>query len=341
MDSSASRDSKLEIRLAASTSEATEAMDRAAQDIGESLRGAAAAAESLGGAAAQNLDKAAESGKKAAAAVEDVGEKARKSAAQLKALAVGFGGMALNSAGTWLGAHGHDTAAAYLTGIGGGVMQGAVLGGSVGGAPGAVLGGVAGGAFGAFNAYQTTEARRRAEEQARENLAESLHEQLNVYEQTALRVRAFSKELAALGDESRAASARQTELSAAIDERRRKDEELGNAQLQAARAADQTRFAQLARDRAMNAQELARLEAIEIRGDDEAASAPERGGGPRRDIAMGDDWLKKGIDLFGGAAAGGVGEAIRDLARESLNVSRQQLAALNKIATARSAAQWL
>ena len=32
-----------------------------------------------------------------------------------------------------------------------------------------------------------------------------------------------------------------------------------------------------------SAQELARLEAIEIRGDDEAASAPERGGGPRRD----------------------------------------------------------
>lgn len=335
MASSDQADSTLEIKLTADTAAATGGVDAAARDIAGAMQGVARSAEEAGQAAGGAMDQVAKKSREAADEVKRVGEHAKMSAGQLRMVAVGMAGMALNAYGAWQDNHGGRSAeTAYAQGILGSGAQGAMMGMMVGGPVGAAIGGVAGAAVGAFTTYQQREAAEKAEQQAREESIKSMREQVELYESLRARTSAFQKTLETLGNTEGDVASRTAARDREIARREAEDARLAQAQRDAAGRGDQAAFRDLSRDRQLNAQELSALRNLKIE-----VKEPERRERTGYDPSEGDSFLKKGWNLFGGLG-GGVNDAATQLAREGNDIMRQQLSTLNRIATQRTVAAW-
>lgn len=336
MAPSGREDSKLELKLTAETAPATQGVEAASRDIAGALRGVARAAEEAGSGAADAMEKVAQKSREAAAEVKKVGEHAKMSAGQLRMVAVGMAGMALNAYGAWQDNHGGRSAAtAYAQSALGSGAQGAMMGMMLGGPVGAAIGGVAGAAVGAFTAYQQREAAEKAEQKAREESIKSMREQVDLYESLRARTASFQKTLETLGNTEGDVASRTEARDREIARREAEDARLAEAQRAAAGRGDQAAFRDLTRDRQLNAQELSALRNLKIE-----VKAPERRERTGYDPSEGDSFLKRGWNLFGGIG-GGVNDAATQLAREGNDIARQQLSTLNRIATQRTASGWV
>lgn len=335
MASSGQADSTLEVKLTADTAAATGGVAAAARDIAGAMQGVARSAEEAGQAAAGSMDQVAQKSRAAAEEVKRVGEHAKMSAGQLRMVAVGMAGMALNAYGAWQDNHGGRSAGtAYAQGILGSGAQGAMMGMMVGGPVGAAIGGVAGAAVGAFTTYQQREAAEKAEAEAREKSIESMRKQIDLYEELRGRTEAFQGTLRRLGDATGDVAERKQWQSDEIAYRTAEDERLAREQREAADRNDTEAFAKLSRERQLNAHELAAIKAVSI----EAEPEERRRGAAWLDPAMGDRFAKMGMDLFGG----GVNDAATRLAQEGNDIGKQQLAVLNRIEGKRAAgAVWM
>ena len=331
---SSSPDSTLEIQLSADTAPATAAVQQAADKFKRVIEEMAIDAAEAGKAAGSAMEEVAEKSEKAAKKVKEVGESAKMSAGQLRMVAAGMAGMALNAYGAWQDNHGGRSAGtAYAQGVLGTGLQGAAMGGMVGGAPGAVIGGVAGAAVGAFTTYQQRSAAEKAEAEAREKSIASMREQVELYESLRARTEAFQKTLLGLSDAESGAAQREEDRQREIARREEEDARLAQAQRDAADRNDADAFRSLSRDRQLNAQELAALKSLKV----EDAPEKERRGSDWTDPTMGNQWAKMGMNLFGGER--GVDMATQ-YAREGNDIARQQLAALNRIETQQTTARW-
>lgn len=334
MASSGQADSTLEVKLTADTAAATGGVESAARDIAGAMQGVTRAAEEAGGAAADAMDKVAKKGREAASEVKQVGEHAKVSAGQIRALAVGMAGMALNAYGAWQDNHGGRSAgAAYAQGVLGGAAQGAAMG-AVAGPGGMAVGALAGAAVGAFTTYQQREAAEKAEAEAREKSIASMREQVELYESLRARTESFQTTLSSLGDAETDVAARAERRRSEIARREAEDARLATAQREAATRNDADAFRSLSRDRQLNALELAALKNLRIE-----APAPERRERTAFDPSDGDSFLKRGFNLFGGLS-GGVNDAATQLAREGNDIARRQLSVLDRIASRRAVAAW-
>jgi len=160
--------------------------------------------------------------------------------------------------------------------------------------------------------------------------------QIVLYERLASRTEAFRKTLEWLSDTEASAAARETARTREIGRREAEEERLARAQRAAADRGDEAAFARLSRDRQHNARELEALRNVRI---EEAPKEP-RAVRPSFDPAEGDSFLKKGWNLFGGLAGGGMNDAATRLAQEGNGIAREQLSVLNRIAARQTAAAW-
>lgn len=176
-------DKGIRIRLELDTSDVASGASAASGAVGSmaaEMESAAGAASSGMSSAEGALDRVGKAADKAAAATRKIGDAAKSAAKDagtaaaqiesklgnaLKATAMQAANLAVNLGSAYAKAQGNDTAASYISGIGGAAIQGAQAGMAFG--PwGALIGGLGGAALGGLTTYFGNQAAERQAEEA-------------------------------------------------------------------------------------------------------------------------------------------------------------------------------
>lgn len=174
-------------------------------------------------AANRAMDAGARSADKLAKSLDKVSDSATLSSRQIKALAVGFAGIATGIAATALANSGHEAAAGYLkAGIGGG-MGGLTQGLAFGGGKRALIGAAAGGVEGLVNYYLQRQATAEAQKEGTADTAEGLAKAREAMDAAYERTSDFEKLLKTLGETSADATSREQARKDAIEQRTREE----------------------------------------------------------------------------------------------------------------------